>query len=108
MFQNKYEKSKNPSPVLEKIGPVHITDCWWSNPIREDLPEEFFNAVLEMCGFRRELWEAGYYKREYNISYIRSGLETVTDYKNTARKGKERWKLSINEKGRELLQWLRE
>ena len=96
-------------PVLEKIGPVHIKDGWWSNPIRDDLPEEFLIAALEMCGFRRELWEKGYYEREYNISYIESGLETVTDYKNTARKGKEeRWTLSINEKGRELLQWLRE
>lgn len=107
-FRINMRRAKILLPVLEKIGPVHITDGWWSNLIREDLPEEFFNAVLEMCGFRRELWEEGYYKREYNISYIRSGLETVTDYKNTARKGKERWKLSINEKGCELLQWLRE
>jgi hypothetical protein len=107
-FRINMRRAKILLPVLEKIGPVHITDGWWSNPIREDLPEEFFNAVLEMCGFRRELWEKGYYKSEYNISYIRCDLETVTDYKNTARKGKERWKLSINEKGRELLQWLRE
>ncbi len=96
-------------PVLEEIGPVHITDGCWSNPIRDDLPEAFLTSALEMCGFRRELWEEGYYIREYNISYMRSGLETVTDYKNTARKGKEeRWMLSINEKGREFLQWLRE
>ncbi|MBO6162943.1 MAG: helix-turn-helix transcriptional regulator [Eubacterium sp.] len=95
-------------PVLEEIGPVHITDGRWSNPVRNDLPEEFLNAVLEMCGFRRELWEEGHYEREYNVSNIKSGLETVTDYKNTARKEKEeRWMLSINKKGRELLQWLR-
>lgn len=108
-FRIDMRRAKILLPVLEKIEPVHITDGWWSNPIRDDLPEEFLTAVLEMCGFNRELWEEGYYKREYNISYIESGLETVTDYKNTARKGKEeRWMLSINEKGRELLQWLRE
>ncbi len=96
-------------PVLEKIGPVHITDGWWSNPIRNDIPEEFLENVLEMCGFDRSLWEEGYYKRKYNISYIKSGLESVTEYKNTAKKGKEeRWMLSINEKGRDLLEWLNE
>lgn len=94
-------------PVLEKIGPVHITDGWWSNPIRDDIPEELINAFLKMWGYNRELWEMGEYKSHYNIFNIRE--ETVTDYKNTAPKGEEeRWMLSINEKGRELLQWLRE
>lgn len=96
-------------PLLEKIGPVHITDGWWSNPIRNDIPEEFLENILEMYGFDRSPWEEGDYKREYNISYIRSGLESVTEYRNTAKKGKEeRWMLSINEKGRDLLEWLNE
>ncbi len=106
-FRINMRKARILLPVLEKIGPVHITDGWWSNPIRNDIPEEFLENVLEMCDFDRSLWEEGYYKRKYNISYIKSGLESVTEYKNTAKKGKEeRWMLSINEKGRDLLQWL--
>ena len=94
-------------PVLDRIGPVHITDEQWSNPIRGDIPEEFLECVLEMCGFRRTLWEEGYYKSEYNISYMRDGLESVSDYINTAKAGeKECWMLSINGKGRDLLKWL--
>ena len=108
-FKVNMRKAKIFLPVLEKTGPVYITDGRWSNPIREDVPEEFLNSVLEMCRFRKDLWEEGYYEREYNISFIRSGLETVTDYKNTAGKGKkERWMLSVNGKGRELLKWLKE
>ena len=96
-------------PVLEKIGQVHITDGRWSNPIRDDLPEEFLDGALKACDFDRQLWEEGYYKSEYNISYIMNGLGSVTEYKNTAKKGKEeRWMLSINGKGRELLKWLNE
>lgn len=108
-FRINMKKARILLPVLEKIGPVHITDGWWSDPIRNDIPEEFLENVLEMCGFDRSLWEEGYYKREYNISYIKSGLESVTEYKNTAKKGKEEcWMLSINEKGDELLKWLNE
>ena len=108
-FRINMRKAKILLPVLDEIGPVHITDESWGNPIREDIPEEFLECVLEMCGFRRSLWEEGYYKREYNISFIRNGLETVTDYKNTAKEGEEEcWMLSINEKGRELLKWLKE
>ncbi len=106
-FRINMRKARILLPVLEKIGPVHITDGWWSNPIRNDIPEEFLENVLEMCDFNRSLWEEGYYKRKYNISYIKSGLESVTEYKNTAKKGKEEhWMLSINEKGCDLLQWL--
>ncbi len=108
-FRISIKKAKILLPVLEEIGPVHITDGWWSDPIRDDIPEAFLVSVLEMCGFDRELWEEGYYKDKYNISYIRSGLETVTDYINTSTEGKEEcWMLSINEKGRDLLKWLME
>ena len=99
-------KSKIMLPILEKIGPVHITDSRWSNPIRKDIPAEFLEGVIEMCGFDRELFAEGHYTREYNISNIRSGLELVTDYKNVA-ENEEKWLLEINEKGRELLKWLK-
>lgn len=94
-------------PVLEEIGAVHITDGWWSNPIRRDVPKEFLDSILKMCKFDRSLFEEGYYNRDYNIGYIRYGLETVTDYKNAGKEGEEeRWELSINKKGSELLEWL--
>lgn len=106
-FRINMRKARILLPVLKKIGAVHITDGWWSNPIREDVPKEFLDCILKMCEFDRSLFEEGYYNRKYNIGYIRSGLETVTDYKNTAKEGKEeRWELSINEKGSELLEWL--
>ncbi len=73
-------------PVLEKIGPVHITDGWWSNPIRNDIPEEFLENVLEMCGFDRSLWEEGYYKREYNISSRKIKYRTIDRRRKCGRK----------------------
>ncbi len=107
-FEINMRKSRIILPILEKVGKVHITDGNWSNPIRSDLSDRFLDGVLKMCNFKQDLWEEGYFKREYNISYIRNGLESVTDYKNTARKGhEERWVLSINEKGRNLLKWIR-
>ena len=100
IFRIHMRKARILLPVLEKIGPVHLTDGGCENPISDDLPEEFLNAVLEAWGFGREAWEKGYYEREYHVINILSGLETVTDYKNTM--------LSINEKGREFLKWLKE
>lgn len=92
--------------ILEKNGAVHITDDWWSNPIRDDIPEEVLSGILEKCGFKRDLWEKGYYKDRYNIKNVLRGLEEVTDYKNISQKGKEEyWIWEINDKGRKLLEW---
>ncbi len=96
-------------PILEKSGAVHITDGWWSHPIRDDIPEEVLSEILKKCGFERDLWEQGYYKDRYNIINVRSGLEEVTDYKNISQKGEEEhWMWEINDKGRELLEWFRD
>ena len=93
-------------PILEKSGAVHITDGWWSHPIRDDIPEEVLSGILEMCGFRRDLWEKGEYKASYNIINVLSGLKEVTNYENIAQKGKEEyWIWEINDKGRKLLEW---
>ena len=93
-------------PILEKSGAVHITDGWWSHPIRDDIPEEVLSGILEKCGFKRDLWKDGYYKRLYNVSYVRNGLEEVTNYKNISQKGEEeQWMWEINKKGRKLLEW---
>lgn len=72
-------------PLLEK-SPVHLTDNWWSNPLRDDVPDQF-----------REFGE--------NPSQIRSGIECLTNYKEDEEK---RWILSINETGEKLLDWFRE
>ena len=96
-------------PVLEKIGPVHITDESWSGPLRKDVPEEFLECVLEKNYIERTLWEEGINKEKLTVISARGGLEDVTDYKNTAKEGEtECWMLSINEKGGELLKWLKE
>lgn len=93
-------------PILEKSKAVHITDGWWSSPIRDDIPEEVLSGILKKCGFKRDLWEEGYYRDSYNIGYVRGGLEEVTNYKNISQKGKEeRWMWEINDKGRKLLEW---
>ena len=96
-------------PILEELGPVHLTDGWWSHPVRDDLPREILMGYLSFNGYSRELFDKGYYKREYNIPNIMGGLEEVTDYKNVAPKGEEeKWMWSINHKGRKLLDWFKE
>ena len=96
--------------MLEEYGPLHMTDDHWSNPIRDDLPEEAVSAILDAYEMKRDLWKEGRYEDKYTTIYIiKHGMSLVTDYKNTARKGgKERWMWSINDKGKELLEWLRE
>lgn len=89
-------------PLLEEHGPVHITDGRWGNPIREDIPDEIFSGIFEMCGFIRELWEGGYYKKSYNMVIVRDGLEDVTDYYEDKDK---KWMWKINKKGTKLLEW---
>ncbi len=103
-FRISMKKAKIILPVLEK-GAIHLTDGNWANEPRKDIPGE----VLQMCDFRKDLWEEGYYGRRNNCAYIRSGIEDVTDYRAVSDKGKEdRWFLEINEKGRQLLEWFRE
>ena len=105
-FRVNMRKARILLAVLEDNGPVHITDGWWSNPIRDDIPEKVLSAILEMCRFDRELWEKGCYKRKYDICYIRNGIESVTNYHNDSVDGEnERWILEINDKGRKLLEW---
>lgn len=108
-FRISMRKARIILPVLEKVGPVHLADECWSAPIREDIPEELQSAILEMCGFHQELWEEGYYKKEYTVVNIMSGLREVTEYNNISPKGeKECWMWGINEKGKKLLKWFRE
>lgn len=96
-------------PALKENGPVHITDGFWSQPIRNDIPESIVSAIFEMCDFNKDLWKEGYYKKEYNIAYIRNGLEIVTDYYNSSKEGREEcWMWEINKKGIQLLNWFQE
>ena len=98
-------------PVLEKVGPVQLSDDKYGYEIRKDIPEELLTAVLDANGFNRELFEDGYYhaNREYNKDIFLSWLSDVTEYKNISNKRKkECWIWSINEKGRKLIKWLNE
>lgn len=103
-FRISMKKAKIILPVLEK-GAIHLTDGNWANEPRKDIPRE----ILQMCGFREDLWEKGYYGRTNNCAYIRDGIEEVTDYWTVSDKGKEdKWFLEINKKGQQLLEWFRE
>lgn len=108
-FRTFMEKARIMLPILEKLGSVHLTDGWWSHPIREDIPEEILTGYLSYCGYSRELFDEGYYKKEYNTINMILGLREVTNYKNVASKGKEeKWIWEINSKGRKLLDWFKE
>lgn len=108
-FRISMEKARIMLPILEKTGPVHLTDGWWSHPIREDIPEEVLNGYLEVYGYNRKLFDEGYYNEEYHTAKMTDGLDDVTDYKNVAPKGnEEKWVWEINDKGRKLLEWFKE
>lgn len=105
-FRINMEKARIMLPILEKTGPVHLTDGRWSQPIREDIPEEVLNGFLKVYGYNRALFDEGYYNKEYHTAKMTNGLKDVTDYKNVAPKGKEeKWVWEINDKGRKLLEW---
>lgn len=108
-FRISMRKARIMLPILEKLGPVHLTDGWWSHPVRVDIPEEILTGYLSYNGYSRELFDEEYYKREYSTLNLMGELEEVTDYKNVASKGKdEKWMWSINNKGRKLLEWFKE
>lgn len=96
-------KSKIMLPILEKAGPVHLTDGSWANPIREDIPEEVINGILECLCISKEALEIGYRISE-NTGVFASHFQSVTDYKNK----KDRWIWEINENGRKLMEWFKE
>ena len=104
------KKAKIILPVLAETGVVHLSDEKCGNPpIREDIPENVLMAILDMCDFKRDLWEKGYYKKENNDGYIRHGLETVTDYyEDTSGKSKGGLMWRVNSTGQELLKWFSE
>lgn len=84
-FHVNMHKAQKFLPLLEK-APVHVTDKWCANPIRDDIPE----------------WVLAFGE---NPSQIRWGIEQLTDYDEDEEK---RWILSLNETGRKLLAWFLE
>ena len=90
-------------PVLEKTGPVHLTDGNWGNSIREDIPEEVSDAILESLCITKEAFKLGYLKERYT-GVVAYNLKAVTDYKNK----KDRWIWEINDNGRKLMEWFKE
>lgn len=75
-------KAKKILPVLNE-APVHLTDEWWSNPLRDDVPE----IVKET---------------RKNVVEILCGIKRVTFYEEDNEK---RYILSINDTGKKLLEW---
>lgn len=108
-FRINIKKASIILPILEKLGPVHMADGRTANPIRNDIPEELLTAALDLWGFQRKLFLEGYYEREYFTERYTDNLHSVTEFKNVAKEGQEAcWVWSINDKGRELLRWLKE
>ncbi|MBP0972872.1 MAG: helix-turn-helix transcriptional regulator [Oscillospiraceae bacterium] len=81
-FTVSMHKAKGILPLLAE-APVHLTDGKWSDPLREDVPEQI---------------------RRFGTApaQIRSQIEALTDYQEDAQ---HRWMLSLNARGRELLTW---
>ena len=75
-------KAKKILPVLNE-APVHLTDKWWSNPLRDDVPE-----IIKETG--------------KNVVEILCGIKRVISYKEDNEK---RYILSINDTGKKLLEW---
>lgn len=84
-FKINMHKAKKILPLLNE-SPIHLTDGWWSNPLREDVPEKI-----------RTFGE--------NTSQICHGIDELTDYYKDEEK---RWILSLNDNGRKLLVWFLE
>lgn len=102
-FEINMRKARIMLPILEKTGPIHFTDGNWANPIREDIPEEVKDGILDSLYISKEGFETGYRKNEYTGVFAYN-LQDVTDYKNK----KDRWIWEINDNGRKLMEWFKE
>ena len=108
-FRISMKKARIILPVLQENKAVHITDGDWFNTIRGDIPENVLSSILKMCGFKRDLWQRGYYKDKNNTAYIRHGLEELTEYHNISPEGDVQcWMWELNDKGKMLLEWFSE
>lgn len=90
-------------PILKKTGPIHLTDGKWFNPIREDIPEEVSDGILESLCITKYAFQNGYRKNEYTGVFAYD-FRNVTDYKSK----NDCWIWEINDKGQKLLEWFEE
>ncbi len=103
-FNISMKKAKIILPILKK-GPIHLADeKEGSRKTRRDVPPE----VLEMCDFKKELWDEGYYSKtnqDFDVCIL-NGIEKVTKYYPIQKKRKEnQWYLGINDLGKKWLEW---
>ena len=90
-------------PILEKTGPVHLTDKSWANPIRDDIPKEVTEGILKVMFVTKEAFEKGYIKDRYTGVFAYN-MHDVADFKDI----KGRWIWEINDNGRKLMEWFKE
>lgn len=84
-----------------------------SNQIRDDLPDGIRETLLKMLRITHEEWEhekdrPPIERLRYNVYAVIDDLDTVTDYRNIAGKDSQECWLSINDRGRQLLEWFSE
>lgn len=108
-FHIKMRWARDVLPILEKNGPIHLSEEWIGTPIKDSYPVELINVLIKELSMDKTEWEKGACKKKGIIYALLDAIPTVTELKNTAKKGKpEHWMLSINDRGRELLKWFRE
>ena len=94
-FKINMRKAKILLPVLDKIGSIRFAEG-------HDIPEEFFDSIPGM--FNRESWDKRSYSGKCALMDIRNGIETVTGVEKDE---EGRFVLYVNEKGYDLLKWLK-
>ena len=107
-------KAKIVLPHLENEK-LHLTDGWWSNPLRDDFPEELliYSPCFGKAWCRKNDPELSKYCSEQDRKSCYSGRIThglndlVKETEKKSEDGITRYYLEITDKGRKLLEWFR-
>ena len=94
------KKARIMLPPLNKYGPIHMTDGWVYNPIRDDIPEEISDGIDRTC-------TKSIIKKEtrYTLSGINDGLEKLAYIYEDDKDGEKRWMWKITDLGKKLYDW---
>ncbi len=89
-------------PLLNKYGPVHMTDGHWHDPIRNDIPNELSDGIQKACTMSIIRGEA-----RYELSGINDGLQKLAVIYDEDIDGEKRWMWKITDTGIKLLDWFK-